>query len=122
MTEATGLVHIERHGFRMNCWIVVKEEGGFGINESLYKPCRGDTIDSWPWTCDPGTALIFHFGYPALPDSLLRGLRIFFLVERFFGSSLEPRIEKLDLDNLIKPPFQSRQFRRESLYLWFSCF
>src|SRR5260370_38330917 len=115
MTETTGLIHIERDGFKMKCWIGVKEEGGIGINESLYKPGRGDAIDSWPWTCDPGTALIFHFGYPALPDSLLSGHRMFCLVEGFFGSCLERRIEKVDLDNLFKSSFQSRQMRRESL-------
>jgi len=35
MTEATGLIHIERHSFRMELGIAVKEEGGFGVDESL---------------------------------------------------------------------------------------
>jgi hypothetical protein len=108
MTETTGLIHIERHGFRMNCWIVVKEEGSFGINESLDKPGRGDTIDSWPWTCDPGTVLIFHFGHPTFPDSLLRVHWMFRLVDGLFGLCLELTLEKVDLGNFFKPPLQPR--------------
>src|SRR5260370_33448437 len=115
MAEANGLIHIDRYGFRVNCRITVEEDGGFGIDESLDKPGRGDTINSWPWACDPGTVLIFHFGCPPLAGSLLRGHRMFRLVDRFFRLYLELTFEKINLDNLFKPPFQAHQLCSESL-------
>ena len=116
MTEATGLIHIERYGFRVNRRITVKEEGSFGINKSPDKPGRGDAIDPWPWTCDPCTVLILRFGDSAFPGSLLRGHWMLCLVEGFFGFCLERALKKVDLGNLFKPPFQPQQLRRKSLY------
>jgi hypothetical protein len=50
---------------------------------------------------------------------VLRGHWMFCLVEGFFGFCLERALKKVDLGNLFKPPFQSRQLFRESLSGWF---
>src|SRR5438309_7543857 len=108
MTEAAGLIHVKRHGFRVRLRIVVKEEGGFVIDKSPDQPGRGDTINPRPWTGDPGTVLIFHFGYPALPSSLRRGHGMLCLIEGFSGFCLERTFKKINLFNFFKPSFQSR--------------
>jgi len=45
----------------------------------------------------------------------MRGHRMFCLVESFFRFCPERTLEEVDVGNLFKPPFRSRQLRRESL-------